>query len=122
MNPQDLILDHYHHPRNFGTLPHATHHAKTENLSCGDSLAMDIIVKDDIIEEIKWTGNGCALSQASASLLSERVKGESLERMNVISRQDIFGMLGMETLSLARTKCALLSFETVRRAIKNANS
>ena len=83
---------------------------------------MDIIVKDDIIEEIKWTGNGCALSQASASLLSERVKGESLERMNVISRQDIFGMLGMETLSLARTKCALLSFETVRRAIKNANS
>lgn len=122
MNPQDLILDHYHHPRNFGTLPHATHHAETENLSCGDSLAMDIIVKDDIIEEIKWTGNGCALSQASASLLSERVKGESLERMNVISGQDIFGMLGMETLSPARTKCALLSFETVRRAIKNANS
>lgn len=122
MNPQDLILDHYHHPRNFGTLPHATHHGETENLSCGDSLAMDIVVKDDIIEEIKWTGNGCALSQASASILSERVKGASLEKTRNISGQDVFGMLGMETLSPARAKCALLSLETIRQAIKNANS
>ena len=111
MNPQDLILDHYHHPRNFGTLPHATHHAETENLSCGDSLAMDIVVKDDIIEEIKWTGNGCALSQASTSLLSEAIHGRSVEYAQHISKDDVFALLGTEVLSPARTRCALLPME-----------
>lgn len=116
MLSQDLILDHYHHPRNFGTLRHATHHAETENLSCGDSLAMDIVVKDDIIEEIGWTGNGCALSQASASILSERMQGQSLEKTRNVSKEDIIEMLGIEALSPARAKCALLSIETLHRA------
>ncbi len=116
MNPQDLILDHYHHPKNFGLLPQATHHAETENLSCGDSLAMDIIVKDDIIEEIGWTGNGCALSQASASLLSEEMKGKRIEEAERLSAEDVFSLIGISP-SPARARCALFALETIHRAL-----
>lgn len=122
MSSNDLILDHYHHPRNSGSLQHATHHAETNNLSCGDSLAMDIIIKDDIIEEIGWTGNGCALSQASASILSEHIKGCTPREAENISRQDVFAMFGIETLSPARAKCAILPLEALRQALENTNS
>ncbi len=118
MLPQDLILDHFHHPRNFGRLVHATHSAETENLSCGDFLAMDIIVKGDIIEEVAWTGNGCALSQASASLLSERIKGKDIEEAKRFSREDMFALLETALLSPARIRCALLSLETLHRALE----
>jgi len=119
MNPQDLILDHYHHPRNSGALQRATHHAETENLSCGDSLTMDIVVKDDILKEIGWMGNGCALSQASASLLSEKVKGMNIEKVRKLSKEDVFSLIGVSP-SPTRARCALLALETVHRAlIKN---
>ncbi len=118
MSSSDVILDHYHHPRNFGTLPYATHHAATENLSCGDSLAMDIIVKDDIIEDVRWTGNGCALSQASASILSGVLRGKNIEYARRISKEDIFSFLGTETLSPARTRCALLPVGILARIFK----
>lgn len=122
MNSQDIILDHYHHPRHTGRLQGATDSSKTENLSCGDSLAMDIIVKNGIIENIGWIGNGCALSQASASLLSEKIAGISTEDALKISGSTITEALGMEALSPARAKCAFLALETLRRALRNANS
>lgn len=122
MNPSDLILDHYHHPKNFGRLDASTHHAETENLSCGDSLAMDIIVKDGIIERIGWTGNGCALSQASASIFSEFIKGKSIDDLKTLSRETILSLLKVETLSPARVRCALLPLETVCRALKEDTS
>ena len=121
MNSQDLILDHYHHPKNFGRLDAPTHHAKTENLSCGDSLAMDIVVKDGIIEHVGWTGNGCALSQASASILSDFIRGKSVSDLENLSKEILLSLLGIETLSPARIRCALLSLETVRRALEKNN-
>lgn len=118
MNPSDLILDHYHHPKNFGGLDAPTHHAETENISCGDSLAMDIVVKDGIIERIGWTGNGCALSQASASLLSEFIRGKSVSDLENLSKENLLSLLGIETLSPARLRCALLALETIHRALE----
>lgn len=121
MNNQDLILDHYHHPKNFGRLDAPTYSAETENLSCGDSLAMDIIVKDGIIERVGWTGNGCALSQASASILSECIQEKFESDVKNLSKETLLSLLGIETLSPARTRCALLSLETVKRALEKSN-
>ncbi len=122
MNSQDIILDHYHHPRQRKRLQEATHSSKTENLSCGDSLTMDITIRNGIIENIGWVGNGCALSQASASILSEKVLRISAEDALKISGSDITELLGIEALSPARAKCAFLSLETLHRAIGNTNS
>jgi nitrogen fixation NifU-like protein len=121
MDFQNLILDHYHHPKNFGLLPGATHHAKTENLSCGDSLTVDIEIKDDKIECIGWIGSGCALSQASASLLSESVKGKCVSEMKNLSKETVFSLLGTNELSPTRARCAFLSLETLRKALENNN-
>lgn len=121
MDFQSLILDHYHNPRNFGTLQQATYHAETENLSCGDSLAVDIIIEDDRIQTIGWTGNGCALSQASASILSESVKGERVSDMEHLSKERVFALLGTDALSPTRARCALLALETIRRALEQKN-
>lgn len=122
MDSQDIILDYYHHPRHAGRLQEATHSSKTENLSCGDSLTMDIVIKNGIIENVGWVGSGCALSQASASLLSEKVAGISTEDALRISGSDIIELLGIETLSPARAKCAFLSIETLHQALNNTNS
>lgn len=121
MNNQDLILDHYHHPKNFGKLDAPMYRAETENLSCGDSLAVDIIVKDGIIERVGWTGNGCALSQASISMLSEHITGWNIEDVKKLSSGDVFTLLGTDSFSPARTRCALLSLETVQRAFEKSN-
>lgn len=117
MNAQDIILDHYHHPRHLGLLRRATHHAETANLSCGDSLTMDIVAKDDIIEQVGWIGNGCALSQAAASLLSESLSGKTLEEARALSKENLFALIGTDTLSPVRAKCALLTLETLHRAL-----
>lgn len=121
MDFQSLILDHYHHPKNFGALSHPTHHAETENLSCGDSLIVDIEVKDDTIEAIGWTGNGCALSQASASILSEFVKRKRTSEIQNLSKKTVFSLLGTNTLSPTRARCALIVLETLRKAVENNN-
>ncbi len=118
MDPQDVILDQYHHPKNFGTLDHPTHRAKAENFSCGDKLSMDIFAENDILKEIRWTGTGCTVSQASASLLSEKVISMRFEDIARIGSTDIIELLGIP-LSPVRLKCALLALETLQRALKN---
>src|SRR3989344_4343961 len=104
---QDHILDHYHNPRNYGNLPHATHHAEALNPTCGDSLALDLNIEDGIIKEVGFTGKGCAISLASASLLFEEAKGKETVKMQGLA------------LSPVRMKCALLSLETLKKALKS---
>ena len=113
----DLILDHYRNPRNHGSLKKATHHAETFNPICGDRLQMDIMVKNDIIEDVRFSGAGCAISQASASLLSEHIKKKPLEEVRAIKPQDVLKLLGV-TLSPVRLKCGLLSLETLKKALQ----
>lgn len=113
---QDLILDHYHNPRCRGHLDHATETADGANLSCGDRLHMEISVKNDILESIRFEGSGCAISQASASILAEYAEGKSVEMMALFSVSDLLALIGIE-LSPARLKCALLSLETLQKAV-----
>jgi len=113
---QAVILDHAKYPRNRGELPDATHRGWAENPTCGDRLSADIRVQNGIIEDIRFDGAGCAISQASASLLSEAVKGKSVEEALALDRDDILRLLGV-TLTPNRLKCALLALETLKKSL-----
>lgn len=118
---QEIILDHYRNPRNHGTLANPTHQAKALNASCGDKLQMDIIVKNDIIKEVRFSGVGCAISQASASLLTEFVQGKTTTESLSLEPKDILELLGV-TLSPSRIKCGLLSLETLKKSLGSPNT
>lgn len=115
---QDLILDHYRNPRNYGTLLRATHRCDVKNPTCGDSLHMDITVKRGMIADIRFTGAGCAISQASASLLTEYVQGKSTTQTLALTPAAVLDLLGI-TLSPGRMKCGLLSLEAIKRSLEN---
>ena len=113
---QDVIMDHYRNPRNQGKLVKATHRSEARNPTCGDVLQMDIIVKNAMISDVKFSGSGCAISQASASLLTEYIKKKSVAEALALTPKDILDLLGV-TLSPARLKCGLLSLETLKKTL-----
>jgi nitrogen fixation NifU-like protein len=104
------ILDHYKSPRNYGELDDATFEHVGENPMCGDTIKLFVKLAedDDTVEYVSFIGDGCAISQASASLLSEELQGMSLEAIREMDRDDIVDMLGVE-ISPMRVKCAVLA-------------
>lgn len=115
---QEIILDHFHHPRNHGHLSHPTHHSEVRNSTCGDLIEMDIQLKHDTIIDVRFSGAGCALSQASASLLTEHIKGMSRESALSLSPETVLGFVQVP-LSPSRTRCALLSLETLHKTLQS---
>ena len=116
---RELILDYYRNPRNFGKLDPHDIDARDTNPLCGDEVEMQIKVSadKDKIEEIKFIGKGCAISQASASMLTEMAKGKPLEWVKGLSRDDIQKMLGTSDLGPARIKCAMLSVKVLKTGV-----
>jgi len=110
---REYILDHYKNPRNFGRLEGADISHEENNPLCGDVVGMDIKTRDGVIDDVRFHGRGCAISQASASLLTERLKGMSLEDAREIGKQDVLEELGIE-ISPARLKCALLALKVLK--------
>lgn len=110
---REHILDHYKNPRNYGRLEHPDITHEENNPLCGDVVGMDFQVHEGVIEDIRFHGRGCAISQASASLLTERLKGMPLDEAKKINKDDVIGELGIE-ISLARIKCALLSLKVLK--------
>ncbi len=110
---REFILDHYKNPRNFGRLEDADISHEEYNPLCGDLVGMDFRVREGVIEEVRFHGRGCAISQASASLLSDRLQGMSLEDARAISKDDVLDELGIQ-ISAARLKCALLSLKVLK--------
>ena len=112
------ILEHYKHPRQFGHLDVFTNSAQLVNASCGDEIEVTLkISKSGIIEDVMFTGSGCAISIASASILCELIKGKSVEQFSNLKAEDILKSMGMDNGS-PRVKCALLGWEALRKAIK----
>ncbi|MDQ3448400.1 MAG: iron-sulfur cluster assembly scaffold protein [Chloroflexota bacterium] len=114
---RDEILEHYRRPHNFGTLasPDAVHEGS--NPLCGDRLTMMLgIGPSGTVDEVAFTGRGCAISQASASMLTDSIKGKALDEVARLGAQDVLDDLGIE-ISPARLKCALLSLETLQGAL-----
>jgi nitrogen fixation NifU-like protein len=110
---REYILDHYKNPRNFGRLesPDITH--EEDNPLCGDVIGMDFHIHEGVIADIRFHGRGCAISQASASLLTERLKGMALDDAKKIDKDDVLGELGIQ-ISPARLKCALLPLKVLK--------
>ena len=113
---RDEILEHYRRPHNFGTLPTPDAVHEGYNPLCGDRITMMLAIRDGVVSEVAFTGRGCAISQASASMLTDTVKGKPLADVAQLTNGDVLDELGIE-ISPARLKCALLSIETLRRAL-----
>lgn len=118
---RENILDHYKNPRNFGHLQN--YHVKSEAgiPSCGDKIGMEVKLKVKsekykVVEDVRFHGEGCAISTASASILTEFVKNKSVEDVKNLSVTDILKLLGI-TLTPTRLKCALLSLEVLQKAL-----
>ena len=113
---QEIILDHYRRPRNFGTLQKANITFRDSNPACGDVIELQIFTDaHGIIKDIKFSGKGCAISQAAASMLTESVKGKNIKDIKPLTKQDILEMLNIP-LSGIRLKCALLSLKVLKMA------
>ncbi|MDP8904668.1 MAG: SUF system NifU family Fe-S cluster assembly protein [Chloroflexota bacterium] len=114
---RDEILEHYRNPHNFGMLEAPTAVHEGANPLCGDRITLMLGITDEgTIEQVAFTGRGCAISQASASMLTDEIKGRPLAEVARLGRENILDNLGIE-ISPARLKCALLSLETLRQAL-----
>jgi len=104
------ILDHYKNPRNYGEIEEATFTHVGENPMCGDEITMDVVLEDDgeTIEAVAFRGDGCAISQASASMLTSKLRGKTLDELDEMGRDDVIDMLGVD-ISPMRVKCAVLA-------------
>jgi nitrogen fixation NifU-like protein len=113
------ILDHYKNPRNHGELSDPTFSHEGHNPMCGDELTFDVELEDDgeTIESVAFTGDGCAISQAAASLLSQELPGMTLEEVENLDRDDAIELLGVD-ISPMRVKCAVLAEKVVQDGAK----
>ena len=114
---QEIILQHSAHPHNFGRLPSATNKIILDNPLCGDVIQMEVEIESGIVKRAMFTGKGCAISKASASLLTDKVQGMKIEELRKWDKTSIITMLGIE-LGVNRLKCALLPLEALQKAIK----
>jgi nitrogen fixation NifU-like protein len=115
---RDEILEHYRAPHNFGTLAEPDAVYEGSNPLCGDRISMMVALDHEgVVRDVAFQGRGCAISQASASLLTDRIKGLSVAEIEAMGSQDVLGLLGIE-ISPARLKCALLSLDTVQHALE----
>lgn len=115
----EAILHYYKHPKNKGKIDNPTFEFSENNPLCGDQLEMQVVLDDkDNITDIKWDGQGCAISQASASILTQMVKLEkmNLDEIRKLSKEELLEQLGI-TLSPNRLKCALLSLSTLKSGV-----
>ena len=113
---RDFILDHYRNPRNAGALEHPDATSEDVNPLCGDRIKMDLRIKDGVVEDVKFKGRGCAISQASASLLTESIIGKPLAEVGRIGKEQVLANIGIE-ISPARLKCALLGLKVLKQAL-----
>lgn len=111
----DVILDYYRNPRNAGKLADANARAYDVNPVCGDEIEITLKIEKNSIKDVKFSGRGCAISQASASMLTELVKGRTLEEIKKMGKQDVLDLLGIE-ISHVRIKCALLGLKVLKLA------
>ena len=129
---QDIILEHGKSPKNFGKLDGYSHRAKRHNPLCGDQISIQIIMEGEEITDVKFTGTGCAISTASASILTESIKGKNKNEIERIFENFHDLVTGNETeedlgkLAIfegvqkypVRIKCAILSWHALMAAIK----
>jgi nitrogen fixation NifU-like protein len=113
---KDIILDYYRNPRNFGDLSNPDVRVKDSNPLCGDVVEMQLKINNGKVEDVRFKGKGCAISQASASMLTEVIKGKTLDEIKAISKADILNLLGIDP-GPTRIKCALLGLKVAKLGV-----
>lgn len=135
---QEVILDHNRKPRNYGELAGADHRAEGKNPLCGDQLQVEVVMDDDVIQDVKFTGHGCAISRASASLMTAAVKGKSRADADALFHRFHALVLGQDKATEpdlgqlvvfsgvsrfpVRVKCASLAWHTLQAALASEPS
>ena len=115
---REVILEHYKYPHNAGTLdaPDISH--EEHNPLCGDRVRIDLQVADGVISDVRFKGRGCAISQASASLLTDELKGKTLDDVRAISKDDVLDLIGIPLdKNPVRIKCALLPLKALKAGV-----
>jgi nitrogen fixation NifU-like protein len=116
---QEYIIELYKHPLNFGEIKEADYSANAYNASCGDRVLLFLKSNDGKIVEATHSGSGCAISQATASLLTEYLKGKRIDEVRKIGKEDILKLIRIDlSKNPTRMKCALMSLEALRKAMK----
>jgi nitrogen fixation NifU-like protein len=118
---RDYILEHYRRPHNFGVIEEPSATFEGANPLCGDRITMQLAVKDGVVTDIGFTGRGCAISQASASLLTDEVKGKPVAEVAGFGADDLLDLIGIE-ISPARLKCAMLSFDSLQHLLADVGA
>ncbi|HMN26922.1 MAG TPA: SUF system NifU family Fe-S cluster assembly protein [Caldilineaceae bacterium] len=113
---REAILDHYKHPRHKGHLDHPDIRYHDHNPFCGDELTIELKVSDGVVTEAAFDGRGCAISQATASMLMDEIVGKSTEELKQLDKEYILEMLGIE-IGPVRLKCALLSLKVLKAGL-----
>jgi len=114
---KEIILDYYKNPRNRGSVENPDSKARDSNPLCGDVVEMQLKFNDGKVSDIKFNGDGCAISQASASMLTEIVLGKSIEDVRKIDKSVLLENLGSPNLGAVRIKCALLPLKVMKTAL-----
>lgn len=115
---REQILEHARHPRNYGHLPAPTVIREERNPLCGDQIRLELAIVDDVITDVRFTGRGCAISQASASLLTEAIKGKPVAEARQFSKDDLLEIIGIPLAhNPTRLKCALLSLKALKAGL-----
>ncbi|MFC1615034.1 Fe-S cluster assembly sulfur transfer protein SufU [Patescibacteria group bacterium] len=117
---QENILDHYKNPRNKREISGADVVERGKNASCGDELTLYLKFDGEVVEDMTFDGEGCAISTAAASLLTEKIKGMKKDKIRLLAPGDIYDMLGVP-ISAGRSRCALLAYEALERGIDNTD-
>ena len=114
---REIILDHYRNPRNKGKLADADISIHDSNPLCGDEIDIHLKIDGDKIKDVRFEGRGCAISQASASMLTEMVMGKPLAAVKDFTKEEHLENMGLTSLGPSRIKCALLSLKVLKLAM-----
>lgn len=118
---REELLDQYWNPHHHGTLPKPTVSHEDYNPLCGDRIRFDVLLDDTgKITDVRFSGEGCAISQAASSMLTDKLLGLSAHDAAALTQEDMFAMLGI-TISPARTNCALLGYAVMKKALESKN-
>ena len=113
---QEHVLDHYEDPYHRGACNNATHRHEDDNPLCGDVVRIELRVRDGLVEQAWFDGDGCCISQASASMLMENVEGKSVDHIKELDAQEMLELYGAR-LTPNRQKCCLLSWRVLQTAL-----